>query len=240
MIITLTDFGNSEYLGVMKGVILTISPKSNIIDLYNEVSSHCVKEAAWVLLSNYPFFPQKSIFLCVVDPGVGTERRALIIESRHYVFVGPDNGLMYPAAQQDRIKQVYKIHVPQSASSTFHGRDVFCKIAAKLDAGTPSKKLGNRVSKFEKLTFYNKDREGEIVRIDRFGNIITNLPPMKKTLYHTSITSMPIDFYKTYADAPAHETFLVKGSANTLEIAMKNKPAASKYKVKVGDRITIN
>lgn len=240
MIVTLTDFGNSEYLGVMKGVILGISPKSQIVDLYNEVLPHCIKEAGWVLLSNYSFFPHKTIFLCVVDPGVGTERRALIIETRHYVFVGPDNGLMYPAAQRDRIKQVYKINIPQSAASTFHGRDVFSKIAAKADAGASPKKLGNRISKFEKLQFYCKDREGEIVRIDRFGNIITNLPPMKKNLYRTSLTSMPIDFYKTYADAPEHETFIVKGSGGSLEIAMKNKPAAAKYKCKVGDRITIN
>ena len=240
MIITLSDFGDSEYLGVMKGVMLRVNQKSRIIDLYNEVSPHCIKEAAWVLRAGYSYFPEKSVFLCVVDPGVGTDRRALIIESRHYFFVGPDNGLLFPAAQQDRIRQVYRIPVPAAASATFHGRDVFAKIAAKLDSGIAAGKLGNRITNFEKLQFYLKGREGEIVRIDRFGNIITNLPPLRKPMYKTSLAGMPLDFYRTYAEAPENELFIIRGSAGTLEVAMKNRPAAAKLKCRVGDRVTIS
>ena len=109
MIAILSDFGNSEYLGIMKGVIYSTAKNAKIVDLCNKVSSHQVKEGAWILLNSYKHFPKNTIFLCVVDPGVGSKRQSLAIKTKNYFFVGPDNGLMFPAANKDKIMKITKI-----------------------------------------------------------------------------------------------------------------------------------
>ncbi|MBN2421819.1 SAM-dependent chlorinase/fluorinase [Candidatus Woesearchaeota archaeon] len=241
MIITLTDFGNSEYLGVMKGVIYSTAPKANITDLYNEVDSYNIKEGAWILLRNYKFFPKNSIFLCVVDPGVGSSRKSIIIETENYLFVGPDNGLMYPAAADDEILRIAKIEYLEKISSTFHGRDVFSVTAAKLEKGLNIDEIGEFIHEIEKLNFHLKQREGEIVRIDKFGNIITNIPALKKDNYNVTIRKkrIKLPFFKTYAKAPEKKLFLIEGSSKTLEISIKEKEACKKLKIRVGDKIKI-
>ncbi|MBD3204265.1 hypothetical protein GF327_08275 [Candidatus Woesearchaeota archaeon] len=241
MIVTLTDFGNSEYLGVMKGVIYSISKKSRITDLYNEVDSHDIKEGAWILLRNYKFFPKESIFLCVIDPGVGSSRKGIIIETENYFFVGPDNGLMYPAAKEDEILRIVEIKYLEKISSTFHGRDIFSVTAAKLDKGINLDEMGQFIHDIKELEFYQEENKGEVVRIDRFGNIITNIPPKDKKSYKLKIRrkTKKLDFYRTYSDAPDNMLFLVEGSSNTLEIAMKEKRAEKKLKLKLGTKIEI-
>src|SRR3989344_5807694 len=109
MIVILTDFGNSEYVGVMKGVIYSTNPNSKIVDLYNFVNPQNVKEGAWILYNNYKYFPKNTIFLCVVDPGVGSKRQCLAIKTKNYFFVGPDNGLMYKAATEDKLIAAVKL-----------------------------------------------------------------------------------------------------------------------------------
>ena len=111
MIAILTDFGSSEYLGAMKGVICSINKNSKVIDLYNFVEPQNIKEAAWILYKNYKFFPKNTIFLCVVDLGVGSQRQCLAIKAKNYFFVGPDNGLMYKAAVEDKIITAVKLPV---------------------------------------------------------------------------------------------------------------------------------
>src|SRR3989344_9383571 len=174
MIVILTDFGHSEYLGVMKGVIYSIKKNTKIVDLSNFVTHHNIKEGAWILYKNYRYFPKNTIFLCVVDPGVGSKRQCMAVKTRNYFFVGPDNGLMYKSAAEDKIISVVKLPT-NNASMTFHGRDVFAKAAAQLDKGAKIETLGNKTTIKTKLDFYIKGREGEIVRIDNFGNIITDL-----------------------------------------------------------------
>src|SRR3989344_1101814 len=132
MIVILTDFGHSEYLGVMKGVIYSIKKNTKIVDLSNFVSRHSIKEGAWILYNNYRHFPKNAIFLCVVDPGVGSERQCLAVKTRNYFFVGPDNGLMYKAILEDKVIAAVKLSA-KNASMTFHGRDVFAKAAAMLE-----------------------------------------------------------------------------------------------------------
>src|SRR3989344_2513603 len=109
MIAILSDFGNSEYLGIMKGVIYSIAKNAKIIDLYNDVIPYKVREGAWILLNSYKYFPENTIFLCVVDPGVGSERQGIAIRTKNYYFVGPDNGLMFPAANAYKILEIIKI-----------------------------------------------------------------------------------------------------------------------------------
>lgn len=241
MIVILTDFGNSEYLGVMKGVIYSINQNSKVIDLYNFVDPQNVKEAAWILYKNYRYFPKNSIFLCVVDPSVGSKRQCLAIKTKNYYFVGPDNGLMYKAAVGDGIVAAAKLPV-KNASMTFHGRDVFAKAAAQLEKGAKIQSLGEKTTVKIKLDFHLKGREGEIVRIDNFGNIITNLSSLDKNSYKikTKNLKQELNFYKTYDSAPPNKLFLIEGSSSTLEISIKNSNAAEKLRLKVGDKIEIS
>src|SRR3989344_2641791 len=110
MIALLTDFGNSEYVGVVKGVVCSVNKDAKITDLYNFVHPQNIKEAAWILYSSYSYFPKNTVFLCIVDPGVGSKRKCLAIKTKNYFFVGPDNGLMYKAACDDNIIDVVALN----------------------------------------------------------------------------------------------------------------------------------
>jgi len=235
MIAIISDFGNFEYLGIMKGVILSIAKNTNIVDLYNQVNSQEIKEGAWILLNSYKYFPNDTIFLCVVDPGVGTERQAIAIKTKNYFFIGPDNGLMFPASDEDGILSVIKIKEDSNISKTFHGRDLFAKAAANLKNEIFD--LGDKTEIKNKSSFYLNGREGEIVRIDNFGNIITNLTSLNKK--HYNINNKEIDFYENYEEAHENKLFLIQGSSNTLEISIKNGKAINNFKAKIGDKIEI-
>ena len=241
MIVILTDFGHSEYLGVMKGVIYSIKKNTKIVDLSNFVTHHNIKEGAWILYKNYRHFPKNTIFLCVVDPGVGSKRQCLAVKTRNYFFVGPDNGLMYKAAFEDGFVAAVKLPI-KNASMTFHGRDVFAKAAAMLEKGVKIDKLGKKTTIKTKLDFHLKDREGEVVRIDNFGNVITNLSSLNKSSYKvkTGHFNQKLSLYKTYESSLPNKMFLIEGSSNTLEISIKNSNASKKLRLKVGDKIEIS
>jgi len=240
MIATLTDFGHSEYLGVMKGVIYSVNKNAQIADLYNNVCSQNVKEAAWLLYKNYKYFPKNTIFLCVVDPGVGSKRQCLAIKTKNYFFVGPDNGLMHKASREDGIVAAVRLPV-KNASMTFHGRDIFAEAAAKLESGARINKLGIRTNIKAKLDFYLKGREGEVMRIDNFGNIVTNLRSLNKREYtvKTKSFNQKMGFYETYEASPDGCIFLIRGSSDTLELSARNSDASKKAGLKIGDRIKI-
>ncbi|MBI2658610.1 SAM-dependent chlorinase/fluorinase [Candidatus Woesearchaeota archaeon] len=241
MIVILTDFGHSEYLGVMKGVIYAIKKNTKIVDLSNFVSHHNIKEGAWILYKNYRHFPKNTIFLCVVDPGVGSKRQCIAVKTKNYFFVGPDNGLMHKAIFEDGM--IYAVKLPvKNASMTFHGRDVFAKAAAMLEKKIKIEMLGAKTAIKTKLDFHLKGRQGEAVRIDNFGNIITNLGSLNKNSYNVKAKNFnqKLGFCKTYESAPANKLFLIKGSSGTLEISVKNSSASAKLKLKAGDKIEIS
>jgi S-adenosylmethionine hydrolase len=242
VIVLLTDFGASEYVGVMKGVILSIDSKARIVDLTNSIPPQSVREAAWVLLKSYKYFPKHTIFVCVVDPGVGTTRDAVLVITSDYAFVGPDNGLFYEVTKSEQNTQIYSIKIDPMASNTFHGRDVFAVAAARYQLGIPAKEIGTpKKALDEVLSFYLEGRTGEIVRTDRFGNIITNLPPQSSTSFDVlcGTIHLRLPLVKTYAQGSAEGLFLVVGSYGTLEIASQNKRAIDQFPVKIGERITI-
>ncbi|MHC4260593.1 MAG: SAM hydrolase/SAM-dependent halogenase family protein, partial [Planctomycetota bacterium] len=174
MIVLLTDFGDSEYVGVMKGVIYGIAPEAKVVDLCHSVRPQNVIEGSWILKNNYRYFAKGAVFCCVVDPGVGTERKAIAVKTDTYYFVGPDNGLMWDAVKERRIIEMREISIGAEASRTFHGRDVFAKAVAEIDLGRFGE-TGKHIERIEKLELYRAGREGIVVRIDRFGNIVTNL-----------------------------------------------------------------
>lgn len=242
MIVLMTDFGDSEYVGVMRGVIFSASPASQVVDLTHSVPPQSVREGAWILLNSYKHFPRNTIFVSVIDPGVGTERDAVIVETQNYIHIGPDNGLLYPAARDDGIERVYRIQIPESASKTFHGRDVFALAAGFLERGVSD--LVNRELKSGldvPLTFYQEGGDGEVVRIDRFGNIITNIPPLRKgtlTLKSKAI-ERELQLKETYGAGSKDDVFLVVGSYGTIEIAAKNAAACQTIPLRVGERVSL-
>jgi len=241
MIVLLTDFGPSEYVGVMKGVILGIDPNARVVDLCHSISPQCLIEASWVLKNNYAHFPKGSTFCCVVDPGVGSERRAIAVRTQNYTFVDPDNGLLWETLEQQAVVAIRELPVPQNASRTFHGRDIFARAAAETDLGRFDT-LGKESDIIEKLDLRLRGREGTVVRIDHFGNIVTNVPPLEKDCYavDTGGDQRTMSFFSTYEQAPSGELFLITGSCNTLEISLKNASAVERLQLTPGDRITIS
>lgn len=241
MIVLLTDFGESEYVGVMKGVIYGVAPDAKAIDLCHSIGAQNIIEGSWILKNNYKYFPEGTTFCCVVDPGVGTERKAIAVKTERYYFVGPDNGLLWEALKEQKIIEIRQIAVPADASRTFHGRDVFAKAAAKIDLGNFDQS-GERIEKIEKLELYQEGREGIVVRIDRFGNIVTNLSRLRKDEYSVVIGGKEyvMGYWPTYGEAKEGKLFLIEGSNDTLEISLKNGNANDRLGLRPGERIKIS
>ena len=242
MIVLLTDFGVSEYAGVMRGVIYSICPDATVVDLTHSIPSQSIREGAWILFKSYKYFPQGTVFVSAIDPGVGTARDAVIVVTKNYIHIGPDNGLLYPAASDDGIERVYKILIDEGVSNTFHGRDVFAKAAAYHEAGILDvMSTEPKPGLDQALVFHQEGRVGEVVRIDKFGNIITNIPPLEKSSYQVSIRNekRELPFFETYEYGSEGGVFLVVGSYETLEIASKNRPATDFLALEIGERIKI-
>ena len=240
MIVLLTDFGLGEYVGVMKGVILSIDAGATIVDLCHTIRPQSLIEASWVLKNNYTYFPRGSVFCCVVDPGVGSDRRAAVVKTDDNLFVAPDNGLLWETLRGQNVVSIRELAVPADAGRTFHGRDIFAKAAARANLGHFAK-LGNEIESIETLVLFRNGREGIVVRIDRFGNIVTNLPPLDKNDYVVTIEGQesPMRYCPTYDEAPDGELFLITGSCATLEISLKNSNANEGLNLAPGRRITI-
>lgn len=232
-------------MGVVKGVIVGLCPGAPIIDLTHTVGPQNVREGAWLLLTSYRFFPKGSIFLAVVDPGVGTERQPLAIKAGDYYFVGPDNGLLYPAVAEAGLAAAVALPTPADVSLTFHGRDVFAPAAARLAQGASLNELGPATVPACRLQFHRRGREGEVVTVDHFGNVITNLPPLPdRRAYKVSLVrngrrylEAELPFFPVYAAAPDDTPFLITGSSATLEISVKNGAAAARLGAAIGDLV---
>jgi S-adenosylmethionine hydrolase len=238
----MTDFGESEYVGMLKGVIATISPSTRIEDLTHSITPQSVREGAWVLLQSYKYFPKETIFICVIDPGVGTERAAVLVRTKNYVFIGPDNGLLFPATNEDGIVRIAVVSIDEPISATFHGRDLFAKVGAYIAQNLfeeITQSLKNNLD--SPLRFHLEDRCGEIVYIDHFGNIITNIPPLEKENYELTYNDLKRDigWVRTYDEGPEDDIFLVTGSSKTLEISARNKRADSMIEVEISERISL-
>lgn len=240
MIVLLTDFGQSEYVGVMKAVIYNVNPNATIVDLCHDISPQSIIEASWILKNNHNYFPDGSVFCCVVDPGVGSERKAIAVKTKRSYFVAPDNGLLWETLNEQDIIEIRELAVPENASRTFHGRDLFAKAAVEIDLGG-FERLGRKIETIEYFQLHLKGREGIVVRIDRFGNIITNITSSHKQTYsvETPDKKYQMNFYPTYDAAEENELFLIEGSCNTLEISLKNGNADKKLNLNPGAKIQI-
>ena len=188
-IITLiTDFGSSDpFFGIMKGVILTICPSARIEDITHDIAPQNIYQANFVIQSSYHYFPKGTIHVCVVDPGVGSCRKPILIQTENYLFAGPDNGIFTGIIEKENIINVIELtekkYWLKNVSQTFHGRDIFSPVAAHLAKGENSLNLGKKINT-ENLTRLNISRPikkkdgytGTVQFIDHFGNIITNIP----------------------------------------------------------------
>jgi S-adenosyl-L-methionine hydrolase (adenosine-forming) len=183
----LTDFGHRDpFVGMMKGVMLGINPDLQLVDISHEIAPQRVREAAIVLAVTYSYFPPQTIFLVVVDPGVGGTRRPIVVETAEHLFVAPDNGVIGPALDRAEVRCV--IHATateyfrQPISRTFHGRDVFAPLAAWLSRGAEVRKMGAVINDYRRLhlpqprVLPGGGIAGEVLYQDRFGNLITNIP----------------------------------------------------------------
>ena len=245
----LTDFGLSDhYVATMKGAMLAISPNLNIVDLTHEVGAQNIPKAAYLLWASYRYFPKKTIFTCVVDPGVGTSREIIIAHTKHFIFLAPQNGILDYVLWTEEVTTVTVVQLafprvrsmlPPSISNTFHGRDVFAPLTAHLAKGIGSKSLGkNRAVDWIQAPFVDKSNplaKARIVDIDRFGNIITNIagvayerPPGVRGI---KLGGTRIDrWIENYESAPPNVPCLIVGSSGLVEIVIKRQSAANALK----------
>jgi len=254
--ITLTsDFGLKDpYVAEMKGVILTINPKATLIDITHDIEKFNIRMAAFMLASAAPYFQEGTVHLAVVDPGVGTQRRAILIQTKKGFFVGPDNGILILAAQNQGIEHVYQLTNPKfilpKISSTFHGRDIFAPAAAHLEKGVQPIEFGPEINdpikpEFAKVKRGNVSLIGEVMHIDGFGNIITNINEKmvqnyaKKVNVELPSISLILTFGKAYAQAKPKEPIVLIGSHGFMEIALNQGSAAEKFHAKAGDKIVL-
>jgi S-adenosylmethionine hydrolase len=252
----LTDFGTKDpYLASMKGVILNINPQCILIDITHQVSPHDIQEGAFILASSYSYFPKGTIHLSVVDPGVGSPRKPLLIATARYFFIGPDNGLFSLVLKKERVKKVValtnqKFFLPP-ISTTFHGRDIFAPVAGFLSLGIKPKDFGNEIDSWGELFFPKprvKGRElvGEILHVDTFGNLISNIHEQqlfhfgKRNLFSITIGKKVIHgLKKGYWEGKRGEPIALLGSDRFLEISIREGNAQKRLKIKRGDRIQV-
>jgi S-adenosylmethionine hydrolase len=253
----LTDFGNADYfVAAMKGVILSYNPDAQIIDITHEVPAQDIEAAAFTLLAAHSAFPSGTIHIAVVDPGVGSSRRAILIQTAGQFFVGPDNGIFSYVCEQSK-PQIFHLNNPEyfrhPVSDTFNGRDVFAPVAAALSVGLAPKKLGVEVDDYVHLPALRAETSrdgaisGRLIHIDRFGNCVTNITAneiSEKMIgkgIRLTIGEHQVDaFHRFFAEEQrANEVFCVWGSAGFLEIAARNNSAAKLLKAKRGDRVVV-
>jgi len=255
IITLLTDFGTRDaFVGIMKGVILGIAPKVQLVDLSHDIPPQDILTGALTLRSAAPFFPPGTIHVAVVDPGVGSQRRAIVVETHDALFVGPDNGLLSLAFSAESIVRI--IHLTNSQyflprlSSTFHGRDVFAPVAAHLSHGVSTEVFGPVIPSLEQLSLPAVERTdtqltGNVIAIDHFGNLMTNiteadlLPFPRETLW-VSIGAVQIQgLVSTYAVVSPGAVAALINSWGMLEIAVRNGSAAQQLDTPVGTAVCI-
>lgn len=258
IITLLSDFGlKDSYVAEMKAAILSLSREVQIIDISHQVEKFDVRTGAFLLACAAPHFPEDTIHVAVVDPGVGTVRLPIIIQTLNACYVGPDNGVLALAVRNDGgPRSVHKINdrklMLPNVSSTFHGRDVFAPAAARLANGRRPAEFGPKISKIDAPTFAQVIQKqgtlvGEVIHIDDFGNIITNFRPKDIRLVKTEPvfkariknTELTLKLCKTYAEVSQHEPLALMGSHSFLEISMNQGNAAESLKTKEGDKIAI-
>jgi hypothetical protein len=251
-IVTLTtDFGTQDgYVGAMKGVILALARGVTIVDVTHEVPPQDVAAAAFAIAQAAPYFPERTVHVVVVDPGVGGRRRGVIVDDGRQLYVGPDNGVFSlavpaPEAAWEITSAAFR---RGTVAATFHGRDVFAPAAARLALGAPPEQAGPPVSldgslgsRKLRLLRGGKEVRGQVIHVDRFGNLITDIPgarlPDKARVKAGRLALKRIS--RTFEDVAKGAPLAYVGSAGTLELAVREGSAAGKYRLRRGTPVVV-
>jgi len=247
LITLLTDFGTADsYVAEVKAALLRAAPQATLVDLTHAVPPGDLRAAAYLLGRTWHRFPEGTVHLAVVDPGVGTPRAALAFGAAGHWFVGPDNGLFTPVLR-DAAVEIVTLAIPPTAAPTFHGRDLFAPAAAALASGTALQALGqpflgipHRLS-YRDPHYEGKSLVGEVVYVDRFGTLVTNLTPEMVPDYAVvEIEGLDIGpLRRTFGDVPTGGLLAYLGSGGQVEIAVRDGSAARRLGMGVGGRIRV-
>lgn len=255
MITLLTDFGLVDhYVGVMKGVIATIAPEQRVVDITHEVPPFQVMEGAFLLEQAWRFFPMGTVHVAVVDPGVGGERRPLLVEAGGHFFIGPDNGIfsfvLGEKAARAWVLDESRYWLPR-VSSTFHGRDVFAPVAARVAKGLPASIFGTRVEDalrspaVEPVRMSRRNWMGAVLHVDRFGNLVTNFriadyPQIPRGDFAMVVGMEEVDFYSaTYAGCPEDTLAVIPGSSGYFDVSLARGNAARRTGLAAGSPVEL-
>ena len=259
VIALLSDLGVKDYfVGAMKGAILSVNPNAKIIDITHEVPRHDVRAAAFTLASAAATFPRGSIFVAVVDPGVGTKRKCILLQTKNGLFfIGPDNGLFALVAERFGVAEAYQITnkalMRREISPTFHGRDIMAPVAAHISLGVKPAEVGPRLKNIEMLKIPKPkstatEIRGSILNIDRFGNLVTNIDASMASSFAKLGEALKVRIRgkvimarlaHTFGEVAPGERLCYLGSSGMLELAENQGNLASKLKVKIGGKLTV-
>ncbi len=255
VITLLSDFGERDgFAGILKGVLFGICPEANVVDLTHDVVPQDVTGGALVLASAVGYFPGRTIHLAVVDPGVGTARRPILIDTEDFVLVGPDNGLLSLAADRSPVRRIVDLDRPQyfleSPSPTFHARDVFAPVAAHCARGADPGEMGSAVDGFQRLSLPQPRRvddglEGQVIHVDRFGNLICNIRQADLDDFRAAGLSISLggvqipEISPHYSAVREGKPVVVWNSWGRLEVAVRNGSAARQLRARSGDRVQV-
>jgi S-adenosyl-L-methionine hydrolase (adenosine-forming) len=256
-IITLTtDFGpSSRYIGAMKGVILSINPRATIIDLSHAVPARDIRAGAITLAETAPWYPAGTIHVAVIDPGVGSKRRIVYAQIGQHHYIAPDNGLLSRLAMMERPSKMISVEEPKhwmpAVSRTFHGRDIMSPVAARLSLGLAPEELGRPQPQLVEIPWAEVQQvpnriEGEVIEIDSFGNLITNITramldglPNRDAVLITCEEHETQGIFATFADQPPMTFMAHVGSTGRLELAIVDENASAMLGVKVGAPVRV-
>lgn len=241
VITLLTDFGTADgYVAEVKGVLAALAPGASLIDATHDIPAQDIEAGRLALARYWRRFPPGTVHLAVIDPGVGSVRPAIAVESDGRLLVGPDNGVLSPALLAGTAG-VVRLEEPSGAAPTFHGRDVFAPAAARLALGATLASLGEphrdpvvrRTAETRRLP--DGRVEGVVITVDRFGNCVTNIVGARVTRVEVAGRALPMR--RTYADVPPGDAVAIVGSSGLVEIAVRDGSAAALLGLRRGDRV---
>ncbi|MFH1622487.1 MAG: SAM-dependent chlorinase/fluorinase [Candidatus Omnitrophota bacterium] len=253
MITLLTDFGYKDnFVGVVKGVILGINPRVHVVDLCHEVEPQDIMGAAFALKTAYRYFPKDTIHLVIIDPGVGSGRLPILVKTKDYYFIGPDNGVLSLALEDQEIEGIvyldnYEFHL-RPVSNTFHARDIFAPVAVHLSKGISYQLFGKGLKDYKKIKLPKPKIKpslisGEIIYIDRFGNLFTNISQdIKDKIKKPKIKikdKLIRGLKSSYAQVKPKTLLAIWGSSGFLEIALNFGSAKENLGAKIGEKVEI-
>lgn len=256
LITLLTDFGSADhYAGAMKGIMLGICPDAHLVDISHEITPYAITEAAFTLSQAWTCFPEGTVHLAIIDPGVGSARRPILVEAARHFFIAPDNGVLtmiYDAVAVHEVREIAaERFLRQPVSRTFHGRDIFAPVAAHLANGVAPAEVGKQIGDYLRLGFAKpapsgpKTWAGTILKVDRFGNLITNFDsgswlrlaaePFEMKVGTCLVSRMA----SNYAEIKPGELFVIGGSSGFLEVSLNRGSAGETVAAKSGDSVEL-